>query len=99
MKQIWEAFVARVVYLLTPRIRCEAPLFPGICGCGHKHCAHANGEGECRVYFPPSEGWMMGSKCACDVFILDNDDDGGDADPDTPTPSELEEIYSLSRSK
>lgn len=72
----------------------EEVMKPGKCECEHERCCHEKGKGKCHASFPPDKEWPYGSGCACQVFILDDDDDAGPL-PETPTPSELEKIYQL----
>lgn len=105
MSELWKAFVARVVYWLTPKpyvpppapiiLAPEPPLKPGICECGHKRCHHIGGKGECvcALYGPDAAHKEWWGGCACRVFILDEDDDD-EEEPETPSPEELERMYS-----
>jgi hypothetical protein len=102
MGELWKAFVARLVYLLTPKPPVppppvivqapEPPLTPGWCECGHIRSIHVAGRGKCTKGYPKSDEWPNGAICACKIFILDDDDDDED-EPETPTPSELERLY------
>jgi hypothetical protein len=105
MRELWKAFLARLVYWLTPKpvipptvvVQApEPPLKPGNCECDHMRCSHVEGKGKCTVMYAPksehnhSDVW---TKCACNVYIPDDDDDDSDDDPETPSPSELERLY------
>ena len=48
MRDLWKAFVARIVYWLTPK----PPLTSEICQCEHWRCAHVRGEGHCVFEYP-----------------------------------------------
>ena len=99
MKQLWNALIARLVWILTPRPKPDPlpdeVLKPGICECDHARSSHVGGKGQCTVEYPPDEEWPRGAKCACEIFILDDDDDEGDDEPETPSPSELEKMLQL----
>ena len=99
MNDLWKAFVARLASWLTPKPprsiivqEPEPPLRPGTCECEHERCFHVGGKGRCTAEFPPDEEWPRGAYCACQMFILDDDDDGEDA-PETPSPEALERLY------
>jgi hypothetical protein len=70
----------------------ETPLKPGLCECKHERSCHELGKGECHAEYPPDEEWPHGARCACQIFILDRDDDDKD-EPKTPSPEELERLY------
>lgn len=103
MRELWKAFISRMVYWLTPKPPAppapvieqtpEPPLKPGKCECGHLRCSHVGGKGRCTMAWPPSEKWPTGSRCSCQTFILDKDDGDDEEEPETPSPSELEELY------
>ena len=103
MRELWKAFIARLIYVLTPKPPAvpqatvvEVPMKPGTCECSHDRCHHIGGKGHCAVgYEPNSEENNTGKwqYCACQIFIRDDDDDEDD-EPETPTPSELERMYS-----
>ena len=103
MRELWRAFVARVVYWLTPKPPVpavvqvsEPPLAYGECVCSHGRNFHRDGKGSCSVALNEPDGkhndfW---GECACQVFILDEDDDDDpEPEPETPSPSELERLY------
>lgn len=69
-------------------------LKPGICECGCNRSTHVNGKGKCCAEYPPDSEWPNGARCACQVYIRDEDNDGGD-EPEVPSPSELERIFQL----
>ena len=87
MRDLWKAFVARVVYWMTPK----PPLTSEICQCEHWRCGHVKGEGYCVFEYPPEE---LGRRtmCGCQVFIPKKDD-GDHSDSEAPSPSELERLY------
>lgn len=105
MRELWQAFLARLVYWLTPKPHVpapapivqapEPPLTAGTCECDHGRCFHAGGKGKCGVgYEPksednPSDRWTY---CACQCFVLDDDDDR-DGEPETPSPEALERMF------
>lgn len=101
MKLLWNAFIARLVYILTPTPMTvpilndpDAPLLPGKCECGHIRSSHVDGIGKCSVSYPISVEWPDGASCACRIFIRDEDnDDDDDGDPELPSPAELERMY------
>ncbi len=84
MRELWKAFLARLVYLLTPH-PIEA-LRPGQCECGHKRCCHRDGTGPCGVM--PKQGW----RCACDIFIPKKRNDGDNPPTPEPTPKDVIEL-------
>jgi hypothetical protein len=90
MNELWKAFVARLVYWLTP----NPPLKHGICVCDHKRNDHVGGKGHCVAEFPPDSEWPHGARCACQIFVLAKDDRGGNGSSDTPSPAELERMFS-----
>lgn len=70
------------------------PLTPGVCECEHDRCCHVNGRGKCQVCYPPDKEWPTGAQCACQIFILDRDNDDGDEAPD-PIDPEVAELNKL----
>lgn len=71
-------------------------LKPGRCECGHGRSVHVRGKGRCREEFPPDQEWPDGAACACQIYIPDDDDQGGDEDDGkTPSPDELKKLLSL----
>jgi len=101
MKVLWNAFVARLTYWLTPKPPApvivqapEPPLKPGVCECEHDRCNHVGGKGKCTVAYPADLEWPDGAICSCEIYIRDDDNDDGD-EPETPTPSELQKLYRL----
>jgi hypothetical protein len=100
LKQLWNALIARLVYWITPKPPVvlpapipESPLKPGKCECGHLRCSHIGGKGKCTLAWPPSEKWLNGSICSCQVFIPKKDNDNREEEPETPSPEELERLY------
>lgn len=91
MKNLWKSLVARLTYWLIPKP--DEILKPGDCECGHSRCYHKKGKGECMAGFPPDAETPYWTDCGCQVFILDDDDDGGEDEPETPSPEELEKLY------
>ena len=81
MGELWKAFVASLVYLLTPK----PPLTPGKCECGHRRCDHKEGKRNCTVSTNP------GYVCACEIYIPKKDDSADDGL--TPSPADLERLY------
>ncbi len=71
----------------------EEVLRPGRCECTHIRSAHEKGKDACHAWHPPTDDFPSGGKCACQVFIRDDDDGGDDPDPEIPSPSELETLY------
>ena len=69
-------------------------LRPGMCQCGHQRCSHVEGRRECKVQFTPAENGGLGwTRCACQTYIRDRDDNGGEPSGDpTPSPQELEKM-------
>lgn len=104
MNRIWEAFIARLTYWLTPKPlpspMPESPLpvppevlKPGKCECEHLRCTHFNGNGPCSMKWPKSAKWPNGSMCACQKYIPKNNDNGDNWEMPTPSPEELEKLY------
>ena len=93
MGELWKAFVARLVYLLTPKpVVPTEMLKPGICECEHDRCVHKNGRGKCCGHWPPDKETNYWTDCSCQLFIPEKDDDAADS-PETPSPSELEKLW------
>jgi hypothetical protein len=75
------------------------PLKPGTCECEHSRCCHERGTGQCHVQYEPhtednkTDKW---SCCACQIFILD-DDNGNDDTPEVPVDPELAELEKMAR--
>lgn len=103
MKELWKAFLARLIHMLTPKLPApiiveapEQPLKPGTCECSHARCAHRDGKGKCAAGFKPhsdlndTDGWLY---CGCQCFIPKRDDNDGEDEPRTPSPEELEKLY------
>ncbi len=74
-------------------------LTPGICECDHKRCSHVDGKGRCTVAFPPGPEFPNAAYliCACQIFILDEDDNGGSDSVPPPVDPELAELKRMSR--
>lgn len=80
----------------------EPALLPGECECGHGRCFHENGKGSCHCAITedydgkrlPKEEW---GSCACQLFILDEDDGGDDDAPDIPVTPDVEELERIVR--
>lgn len=104
MSRLWNAFIDRLVYNLTPKLPepklepfPDPPLTPDVCQCGHSRCSHAAGRFACACASnepdDKHDGWW--GACACQIFIKDDDDDDdgdGEEDP-TPSPEELEKMF------
>lgn len=79
------------------RKQAEPELKPGICECDHERCYHVKGKGECTVGWP-DDGFEKGFKCACEIYIRDDDSGGGEDSPE-PTDPAVEELERLSKLK
>lgn len=67
-------------------------LKPGICECSHIRCAHIGGKGRCVV--------SLGvARCACMIFIRDEEEDDGGGEPLKPVPvdPELAELRRIAK--
>jgi len=67
-----------------------------VCECERDRCCHVNGVGRCKVEYPPEKDWPEGSMCACQKFIRDDDNDGGEDQPE-PVDPEVVELNRLSK--
>jgi hypothetical protein len=82
MKELWQAFLARLIYWLTPKP--AEVLTLGTCQCDHLRCCHVKGKYNCTAA-------VDDSVCACEVYIRKKGD--GDDDVPTPTPEQLERMF------
>jgi hypothetical protein len=107
MRELWKAFITRLVYMLTPKphvpppapvvLAPEPPLKPGVCQCYHGRNAHADGKGRCHGMFRPNSSYNDTNDwlgCSCQIYIPKRDDPS-DQQPEYPTPSadELEKMF------
>jgi hypothetical protein len=104
MRELWTAFLARMVYWLTPKPHVpppapiieapEPPLMPGKCECGHIRCIHVGCKGRCMKSYSKSDEFPDGAICLCQVYIpkKDNPPDPGPVSP-APSVDELERMW------